>query len=248
MQKLELAVSNVDGKPITILEGKALEEKAPVKIEINGDIKTVSSFVGKRKNVTFDGVAVSGNAGLQFINPDRAVVTVDKAALSITLELDPENVYGTEVTAKLSYTPELEQFCINKNRLFNREELIKLIRFNKIWFPDAEAHDKLLKAYQAFTATINANIGKTSDTRGNVDNAYKKTVETNVPDSFVLNIPIFKGQEKRRFRVEIAIDSTDASTKFWMESVELNEIIQIETDFIISEELKSCADYVVIFK
>jgi hypothetical protein len=215
---------------------------APKKIKIEGDIKTVSSFLNKRKGAAID------TAGLQGINRNRSIVTVDKAALSIKLELDPENEYGTEVTAKLAYTPELEQFFINKNKLFNREELIKLIRFNKIWFADPEAHDKLLKAYQAFTATVNANIGKTSDTRGNVDNTYKKTVETNVPDSFVLNIPIFKGQEKRRFRVEIAIDSTDASTKFWFESVELNDIIHVESQAILEKQLESCADYVVIWK
>lgn len=243
MQNVYFQTEEFSGSELTVREGKALELKPPVKIVISGDIKTVSSFLAKRKTPYF-----IDNAGLQEINPDRAIVTVDKSDLSIALELDPENVYGTEVTAKLAYTPELELFCINKNRLFNREELIKLIRFNKIWFADAEAHDKLLKAYQAFTATVNANIGKTSDTRGNVDNSYKKTVETNVPDSFVLNIPIFNGMEKRRFRVEIAIDSTDASTKFWMESVELNEIIQIETDAIIAEELKSCTDYVVIHK
>lgn len=242
MENFHLKVENA-GNEIIIREGEALPPVAPKKIVIAGDIKTVRSFVDKRTSPN-DGDSM----GLQAINPDRALVTVDKAALSIKLELDPENEYGTEVTAKLAYTPELEQFFINKNKLFNREELIKLIRFNKIWFADPEAHDKLLKAYQAFTATVNANIGKTSDTRGNVDNTYKKTVETNVPDSFVLNIPIFKGQDKRRFRVEIAIDSTDASTKFWFESVELNDIIQIESQAILEGELELCKDFVVIWK
>lgn len=241
MENLHLKLESVNGNEIVFREGEALPPVAPKKIVISGDIKTVSSFIEKRKPATII-------AGAQTITPERALVTVDKANLSIKLELDAENEYGTEVTAKLSFTPELEQFCINKNRLFNREELIKLIRFNKIWFADAEAHDKLLKAYQAFTATINANIGKTSDTRGNVENAYKKTVETNVPDSFVLNIPIFKGMDKRWFRVEIAIDSTDASTKFWFESIELNDIIQIESEAILNKELESCSDYVIIWK
>jgi hypothetical protein len=247
---MENLTLKVDGNTneIIIREGDALPPVAPKKIKIDGDIKTVSSFIEKRKLVGFDGVMQNGDAGLQTINSDRVLVTVDKEKLSILLQLDPENEYGTEVTAKLSFTPELEQFFINKNKLFNREELIKLIRFNKIWFADPEAHDKLLKAYQSFTATVNANIGKTSDTRGNIDNTYKKTVETNVPDSFVLNIPIFKGMDKRLFRVEIAIDSTDASTKFWFESVELNDIIQIESQAILEKELETCTDYVVIWK
>jgi ribosomal protein L32E len=242
MQALTLKVEQANGNEITIREGKALELRPPVKIQISGDIRTVRSFIEKRKDVD----PITGK--LQYISPSTTIVSVDKNNLSITLELDPENIYGTEVTGELSFTPELEQFCINKNKLFSREELIKLIRFNKIWFTEAEAHDKLLKAYQSFAATVNANIGKTSDTRGNVDNTYKKTVETNVPDSFVLNIPIFKGLDKRRFRVEIAIDSTDASTKFWFESVELKELIEIESEIILNKELESCADYVIIWK
>lgn len=245
MDTIYLKLESIDGNEIIIREGEALPPVVPKKIVINGDIKTVSSFIAKRSTPYSQ---LHAGPGLQEINPDRALVTVDKENLSIKLELDPEYEYGTEVFAKASYSPELEQFHINKNKLFSREELIKLIRFNKIWFADPDAHDKLLKAYQAFTATVNASIGKSSDTRGNVDNAYKKTVETNVPDSFVLNIPIFKGQEKRRFRVEIAIDSTDASTKFWFESVELAELIQIESEAILQEELKSCSDYLVIWK
>lgn len=243
MENINLKLESINGNEIIIREGQALPPVEPRKVVISGDIKTVSSFIGKRNDPSN-----AEKAGLQAINYRRALVTVDKENLSILLQLDPEYKYGTEVTAKLSFTPELELFCINKNRLFNREELIKLIRFNKIWFANPDEHDKLLKAYQAFTATVNANIGKTSDARGNVDNSYKKTVETNVPDSFVLNIPIFKGQDKRRFRVEIAIDSTDASTKFWFESVELNDIIQVESEAILKKELESCSDYVVIWK
>lgn len=242
MENLHLKVEGANGE-IIFRQGDALPQSEPQKIEINGDIKTVSSFLKKRA-----GLGKERNPGLQGILTERVLVIVDKADLLIKLQLDPENEYGTEVTAKLSYTPEIELFHINKNKLFNREELIKLIKFSKIWFADFEAHDKLLKAYQAFTATVTANTGKTTDGRGNVENNYKKTVETNIPDSFVLNIPIFKGMEKRRFRVEIGIDSTDASTKFWMESVELYEIIQIESEIIIAEELKSCADYVIIHK
>ncbi len=243
MQNAYFQVEQFNGNELTILEGKALEQKPPQKIVLKGDIKTVASFIAKRNDKNqFE------TAGFQWINPDRAIVEVDKEKMEIALHLDPEEYYGPVISGSLSTAPELEQFFINKNKLFNREELIKLIRFSKIWFADAEAHDKLLKAYQAFTATVNANIGKTSDTRGNVDSSYKKTVETNVPDSFVLNIPIFKGMDKRRFRVEIAIDSTDASTKFWFESIELNDIIQVESQAILEKELESCSDYVVIYK
>lgn len=242
MENLHLKVEGANGE-IIFRHGDALPPVAPKKIKITGDIKTVAAFIGGRSDKK-----QLETAGYQWINPDRAIVEVDKENLQIVLSVDPEDEYGPVVTARLSLAPELEQFCINKNKLFNREELIKLIRFNKIWFDSADQHDTLLKSYQAFSATVNANIGKTSDTRGNVSNAYNKTVETNVPTEFKLNIPIFKGMPKRQFRVEIALDSTDASTKFWFESIDLNEIIQIESETILKAELEACADYVVIWK
>lgn len=243
MQNVYFQTEEFNGNELTIREGKALELQPPNKISLSGDIKTVAAFIAKRN----DKLQLE-TAGYQWINPDRAIVEVDKEKMQIVLMVDPEDRYGPVVTGSLSQAPELEQFCINKNRLFNREELIKLIRFNKIWFADPEAHDTLLKAYQAFSATVNATIGKTSDTRGNVDNAYKKTVETNIPQSFMLNIPIFKGMDKRKFWVDIAIDSTDASTKFWLESIDLNDIIQVESETILKKELEACSDYVVIWK
>lgn len=241
MENLSLKLESFEGDEIIIREGQALPPVEPVKVQITGDIKTVSAFVTKRKEASTD-------AGLQFITEDRAIVEVDKEAMTITLKLDPEYKYGTVVVAKLEFSPELLQFSINKDRKFTREELIKLIRFNKFWFDSPEAQDTLLRAYMAFSAEVNAKVGAESDNRGNRSNNFSKTVSTNIPTDFILNIPIFKGMPKRRFRVEIALDSTDGSTKFWMESVELVEIIQVETDLILNAELESCEDYVIVWK
>jgi hypothetical protein len=241
VENLHLKLDSLNGNEIIFREGSALPPVEPEKIAIVGDINTVATFIKKRKGASMAGA-------FQTINPDTAMVTVDKQNLSIELALNPSDPYSAVVTGKLSLAPELEKFCINTTKMFNREELIKLIRFNKIWFDNADAHDTLLKAYQAFSAEVNAKIGKESDMRGNVTNNYQKTVNTNVPTEFVLNVPIFKGMERRRFRVEIAIDSTDASTRFWFESVDLAEVIQIESEKILSAQLESCADYVVIWK
>lgn len=241
MQKLELAVNNIDGKPITILEGKALEEKAPCKIQINGDIKTVSSFIAKRK--------ITDDAGLQAINDDRALVIVNKEELSIGLYLDPENYYGTEVKAKLEMEPELLKFGIETGRKFTQQELIKLLKYGKRWFADQAAHEALLLAYMKLDVRVTADLTNDApDNRGNRANTFAKKVVSNIPEDFILNMPLFKGQDYKKFRVEICLDSTDGSTKFWLESVELAELIQIESEAILKKELESCADYVVIWK
>lgn len=243
MQSLNLKVEN--GNDITFREGKALELKPPVKIEISGDIKTVSSFIEKRKGKAMP----TQNLGLQEINPDRAVVTVDKTALEITLELDPENVYGTEVTAKLELEPELLKFKIETGEKLTQQQLIKLLKYGKRWFADQAAHEALLLAYMKLDVKVTADLkNDATDGRGNRANSFEKKVTSNIPEDFILSMPIFKGQDYKKFRVEICLDSTDGSTRFWLESVELMELIQLESETILKKELESCSDYVVIWK
>lgn len=230
-------IDNPASNEITVRNGEALKPVAPEKIRISGNISAVSDFLRVRKEK---------GSGFQSIDLSKAVVLVNKRDLMIRLLLDPENHYGAEVTSKLEYSDELKAFYINQSKTFTREELIKLIRFNKLFFGDADKHAGLLASYMAFNATSNADIKQESDTRGNRANHLVKKVETNVPTEFILNIPIFKGGEKERFRVEICLDVTDGGARFWFESVELNEIVQTRVDEIFQYELESCAGFVVI--
>jgi hypothetical protein len=248
MENLHLKLEQFEGETIVIREGDALEIKPPEKIKISGDINTVKSFIDKRKKIdaAMDAFELAGRQG---INPDRTVVTVDKSNLSITLELDPEDFYGTVVTGKLEIEPELTKFSIETTKKFTQQELIKLLRYGKRWFADPAAHETLLLAYMKLDVKVTADLTNNApDSRGNRSNSFEKKVTSNIPEDFILNIPIFKGQEPKRFRVEIAMDSTDESVKFWLESVELAELIQIEAEKILNEQLKSCEDYVVIWK
>ncbi|HUS00599.1 MAG TPA: hypothetical protein VMY77_02670, partial [Chitinophagaceae bacterium] len=61
-------------------------------------------------------------------------------------------------------------------------------------------------------------------------------------------IPIFKGFDPVRFRVEVCLDVTEGSARFWFESVELHEIMIKQVDEIFDEELKSCEGFVIVNK
>ena len=241
MENLHVKIEQVEGGVLTIREGQALPLVPPKQVLITGDIKTVSSFIKSRKGA-------GDTAGQQQINARRAVVTVDKDKKSITLNLDPQDANGTVVTAKLEPNPDLEQFYINKNKQFSQRELIALLKFSRLYFEDFGKHGELLKAYTSFSAKTSTNLSNDSDNRGNKNFAYDKKVETGLPTAFVMNLPIFKGQEPKRFMVEICLDVTDNSASFWFESVDLAEMSEIETSKILEEELKECKDYVVIHK
>lgn len=123
-----------------------------------------------------------------------------------------------------------------------------LIKFSRLHFESEEKHAMLLAAYRSFNAKAYIDMASDSDNRGNKSNSFNKKVETNLPVDFVLNIPIFKGQDRLKFHVEICLEVTDGGCNFWFESVELHELIEIESGRILNGELEACSDYVVIWK
>jgi hypothetical protein len=259
--KIEIGVLQNENNPEVIVRtGTASELKPPNKIVIIGDIASVKSFIDKRKLVKSEAASAEPgttlemckvdkySCNLQMIHTDLAIITTDKKAKTIKLEVDPQDAFGVTVTGILEDSEEIKQFCINQNKMFNREELVKLLRFARMQFSNVDVHDTVLKAYQKFNVQAHVQLQQENDTRGNRTNNLQKTVETNLPDSFVLNIPIFKGQQNETFRVDICIDVTDASAKFWFESVELHELTQKRIDEIFAEQLKGCTDFVIINK
>lgn len=241
MENINLRLESINGNEITIREGQALPPVAPQKISVTGDIKTVSSFINKRKSA-------SDAAIYQHINKDLAIVEVDKQARTIKLMLDPSDPYAAVITAKMELNPDLVEFCINAKKTFKQKELVDLLKFSGLAFDNAEKHQMLLRSYQAFNAKAYIDMASDSDNRGNKSSSFNKKVETNLPVDFVLNIPIFKGQDRKRFSVEICLEVTDGGCNFWFESIELKELIEIESERILKDELESCADYVVIWK
>ncbi|MEO5990391.1 MAG: DUF2303 family protein [Ferruginibacter sp.] len=238
MKDLNIKIENT-GSTLTVLEGKTLDPKAPEKIAIVGNIKTVGNFLKVR---------IESGEGLQTIDKSKAVILVDKKELEIKLLLDPENHYGASVTGTLQVSDELKNFSINQNKTFTKEELVKLIKFNKIYFDDATKHAEMLLAFQKLNSTVNIKANESSDDRGNKERQFVKEVTTNAPTEFILNIPVFKGFEPLRFRVEVALDVTEGSARFWFESIELHEIMMRKVDEIFNDELKAAEGFVVINK
>lgn len=239
MEELNLKIEQPQSGELIIREGQALPLKEPVKISITGNIKAVGNFLKCRDN----------NSSLwQKIHSNQAIVLVDRNKMTIRLSTHPNDCYGTEITGCLELSDELLKFAINTDKTYDKQALVKLLRFNGLYFDDKEKHSALLAAYQSFSANANTDIKDDSDKRGNKIANFQKKVTTNIPDDFILNIPVFKGMPTMRFRVEICLDVTDGGARFWFESVELNEIIISERDKIIDAELAFCKDLVIIEK
>lgn len=258
-QKIELKTSE-DQKELIIREGKALELKEPLVMNITGDIDTVKNFVKKRyatgpTSIVIDGenptvIPLSTTNSLQAIDKDLAVVTFDKKNLSISLDVNPQDFYGPKVTGKMEISDELKLFSINDaSGIFSRDQLVKLLRYNKRFFTDAIVHDKVLKAFQNLSLTGNTQLNAGSDNRGNKNAEFKKTIDSqNIPTTFYLTLPIFKGQPAVKFLVEICLDSSESSVIFWFESVELAELQAAKVDEVFEAQKLLFSDFVIVNK
>lgn len=237
MEKLEINLTG-DQKNLEIRIGAALPLKEPKIVSISGDINTIKTYLDKRK----------GEAGhsSQGVFKDRSIIYTDLFNRKITVDVDPENPYGAKIVGELLFTQELVDFCINTTTQFNRERLIKLLRFSKRFFKSPEVHLNILTAYQTFTAKATTQHENASTTRGDKTVFFDKKVSSSLPENFVLSMRIFKGQPVEDFMVEICLELTDAGAHFWFESPELEELIAIRTEEIFNEQLKEFSDDLII--
>ena len=239
--KNEIIITKVQGEKLTILEGKALEEKYPEKIRLSGNIKSIAAFLEKR-------YGTKAGKGLQFVDKETAVVVVNKEDMWMKLDLNPQDIFSTTINAKLDLTPELNVFKINTGQYFTREELVMIIRQNRRFF-DSAKHNDILLAWMKLELKGSTQLTAASDNRGNKEQAFKKEIDSShVPTQFKLTLPIFKGFEPESFYVEVCLEATDASVRFTFESVELIELVEKRKEEIFNEQLQSCADFVVIYQ
>ena len=241
MENLNLTIEKPEGGQLSIYTGQALPLREPNEVDISGNIHTLNNFLKVRK---------SEGAGIQKVDVKTALVTVDYNTKSISFQSNPESVYQTIIESDLEPTVELEQFSINKNKTFTKEELIKLFRHSRLFFRDPAKHTEIMDAFQKLNTHVSIGNNESQDTRGNKEKEFKKFVTTNAPTEFVLKIPIFQGFDSVEFRVEICLDVTEGSARFWFESVELTEIMQTQVKKIIDDGLKEAQEIglVIIYK
>lgn len=234
----KVVIEKFEGNEITILEGQAHPYREPQKISITGDIKSVNTFLGIRNQ---------SGSGLQQIDKSKALVIMNKKNRTIKLEIDPENYFGATVTGTLEDSDELKPFGINTQAMFDKKQLVQLLKFSKCYFAEPDKHASMLLAFQKLESTIAVTANDSANDRGNKEKLYKKEVTTNAPTEFTMTIPIFKGFPAQQFRVEICLDITDGgAARFWFESVELDTLRKEQIDEIFDTETKNATEFVII--
>lgn len=242
-------VINMDGnseKPqeIIIREGNApemLEPKEPVRIDLKGVIGAPVEYLTRRAGETD-----------QF-NVKRAHVIVEREEVKITLVFNENDEYtrGT-VVGILSYHPKFIEFGINSGKGWQPNKLGEFFKMNRAFFPDRDKNMELVSLLKGFEAKIESNIERERKENGSLKDNYSKVVQSNLPDTFTIRIPIFKGAQAEDLEVEIyaSVDGHDVTLS--LVSPSACQLLEDQRDKVIDEQVAAiralCPDIVIIEK
>lgn len=166
-------------------------------------------------------------------DPKKAHILLNREEMTALLFVDATDPLAALVEGRMEVNPDLQKFNINGGTCtpkLRREEMRSFLRQNRFFFPDKDAHAELVSSISNFSAKVGMSVQQAADSRGNKINNFAKEVEADVPFDAVIEMPVFKGGEKKRLAVEICFDVTEGGSLFWIESAELDEILRAEID------------------
>lgn len=219
MNKAEVILREVN-------EVNELKVKAPVKLALDGVIGSVTEFLRRRKDEADQ------------INPMRCHILVSREEISIQLVFNENDEYnrGT-VAAKLSPHPKFLEFGINTGKKWTPTELGLFFKMNRAFFTDRNKNMALVNDLMNFTATVNNSIERSAKESGDRTDKFEQTVNSNLPKSFILNVPIFKGMPAETLEVETFAQINGREVSFLLLCPAANQIMEEIRDKVIDSEI-----------
>lgn len=202
-----------EGKETIIRFGDALPLKEPKAVSISGTIDAPARWIEKRKD--------------DIVSAD-AHILVDRDHMSITLKTDENSAYSDQIIGTLTLSSEMQEFGINTGESMSCFDMADRIKQLRSYFDTMQNAMKLVTELRNFKAKIDKELELSDDKRGNQKIMRAQTVESNLPKSFKVNMPIFKGTEKRTFEVEVEINPNDLSCT--LVSPDAHDIVVQERD------------------
>lgn len=204
-----------------------LDVKAPLKLNIEGVIGSVSEFLSKRSDQQ------------EQINQKRCHILVDREKISIKLIFNENDEYLTgTVKGTLAEHPKFKEFGINDGKVWTPTELGMFFKMNRSFFTDKNENMKLVTELMNFTATVNNSIERSAKENGDRTDKFAQTVNSNLPKAFTLKIPIFKGTQAETLEVETFAQVNGRDIAFILLSPAANQTMEDIRDKVIDEQLK----------
>lgn len=226
--KLNVIVpKDYNGAPIEVVlrEGKApvaLDPKEPERVVINGTIDAPIRWLEKR---------------VELINQKATNIIVNRDKMRIALTIDETSYYQTEINGILQASKGMQEFGINVEKKWEPIKLSKFIKMHRAFFTDKSQNMMLVSTLKNFKAKVNQDIERSKEENGSKVDNYSQVVDSNLPKSFKLNIPLFKGFACEEIEVEIYADVDGRDVSLSLVSAGANEAIEEYKNKVIDVQL-----------
>jgi hypothetical protein len=226
--KLNVIVpKDYNGAPIEVVlrEGEApvaLDPKEPERVVINGTIDAPFRWLEKR---------------IELINQKSTNLIVNRDKMGLALTIDETNYYQTEINGILQASKEMMEFGINTDKKWEPIKLSKFIKMHRAFFTDKSQNMMLVSTLKNFKAKVNQDIERSKEENGSKVDNYSQVVDSNLPKSFKLNIPLFKGFDNEEIEVEIYADVDGRDVSLSLVSAGANEAIEEYKNKVIDVQL-----------
>lgn len=216
-----------NGAPIEVVlrEGEApvaLDPKEPERVVINGTIDAPLRWLEKR---------------VELINQKATNIIVNRDKMGMALTIDETSYYQTEINGILQASKEMQEFGINVEKKWEPIKLSKFIKMHRAFFTDKSQNMMLVSTLKNFKAKVNQDIERSKEENGSKVDNYSQVVDSNLPKSFKLNIPLFKGFSCEEIEVEIYADVDGRDVSLSLVSAGANEAIEEYKNKVIDEQL-----------
>ncbi|MCK5614181.1 hypothetical protein KAR91_70605 [Candidatus Pacearchaeota archaeon] len=223
---MEIKTINVPENGIVkIYTAKGLDEKEQKRADdIIGAINTPLEYLTKRHE-------------LEGVDKDQTHIKFSYEDSKIILLLNEFDHYSPVITGKMIRTEVLKNLKINTGEGWTCLELAGFFRLNRNLFQDKNKCMELVTKLQNFEADVTKRTETKVDTRANYDLVRRQEVKSNLPESFVIEIPVFKGLPKKMVTIEV--DISPESFNCILISPDLADFIEGIVEETINKELEA---------
>lgn len=227
--KLNLIVpKDYNGTPIEVIirEGKApvaLDPKEPRVVEIYGTITSPLRWLEKR---------------IQLINQKESNIIIDRDNMNIRLIINETDFYRTSIEGSLQPSKEMIEFGINSEKKWEPIKLSQFFKMHRTFFKDKTENMMLVSTLKSFKAKINQDIERSKEENGSRVDNYSQVVDSNLPKSFKINVPLFKGFACEEIEVEVYADVDGRDVSLSLVSAGANETIEEYKNNVLDEQIR----------
>lgn len=218
---------------VTILTGSALPQREPNIIDISGVIDTPLMWLENKS-----------------IDLRKAHLLVNYDERTITLIVDERDHYHSTVKGSLTLSQEYINFGINNGDYRTPLELANFFKMNRAFFENRSEAMKLVSELTNFKAKVNTEVeDEINQTKGNRKLLLNKAVESNMPETFKIQIPLFKGSKPSTLEVETYFNPDDlTATLVSADAAEQVEDVKREAIDEVVEQIQESYEGLAIIK